>query len=221
MTELFLYDREKGLFKEILKKSTVIKGHYHVSPNFGKDLDTNNLETFIKDPKNGLTDVPEKYPLCVCMTPVSKEIKINGQDLEQFIFNLYFVTTTFYTSDNKIKSLDKDTNTSAHHIWYDWQDMKTCASNFIKTLKKVVAKRTIMLEDATIPYTVPLKTVVNLDGDVIYKRLTKFNNDRLSGVSLSFAVYMDNSQCTLDDYANVDVKDIIIPPLDIHPLHTQ
>src|SRR5574340_79137 len=110
MTELFLYDREQGLFKEILKKSTVMKGHYHVSPNFGKDLDTNNLETFIKDPKNGLVDVTEKYPLCVCMTPRSKHVFMNGTKWEQFVFNLYFVCNTYYTSSNQIKSLDRDTN---------------------------------------------------------------------------------------------------------------
>lgn len=213
MTELFIYDREKGLFKEILNKSMVMKGHYHVSPNYGKDLDTNNLETFIKDPKNGLVDVPEKYPMCVCMTPRSKEININGHELEQFVFNLYFVTPTFYTSDNQIKSLDKDTNTSSHHIWYDWQDMKRCASNFIDMLRKVISTRIIINGES-----LPLKTLLNIDGDVIYNRLTKFNYDRLSGVSLSFAMYMDSSFCDLDDYKDVDVRSITMPPLDIHPI---
>lgn len=219
MQELFIYDRDQGLFKQILKLSTVMQGRYHVSPNYGKDLDTNNLETFIKDPANGLVDVPDKYPLCVCMTPRSKEMKINGNLLEQFIFNLYFVTPTYYTGDNQIKSWDKDTNTSAHHIWYDWQDMKTCASNFVRMLKSVIAKNMITINAGDPMF--PLRTFLNIDGDVIYNRLTKFNNDRLSGVSLSFALYLDNSLCALDDYADVNVSDVILPPLDIHPLHKQ
>lgn len=218
ITELFLYDREKGLFKEILNKSKVMKGHYHVSPNFGKDLNTDNLETFIKDPKNGLIDVPEKYPLCVCMTPRSKYVFMNGTRWEQFVFNLFFVTTTFYTADNQIKSLDVDTNTSAHHIWYDWQDMKTCAMNFLEVLKEQT-KRAITIDGNT----VPLKSVMNIDIEgAVYKRLTKVNNDRLSGIDVSFLIYLDASQCTIDDYADVDIfKDIVLPPLDIHPLHQQ
>jgi len=89
-----------------------MEGRYHLSTNGGKDLDTNNLETYIKDAGIGLTDVKQKYPICVCLPPISRNILLNGSIAEQFTFTLLFVCTTFYTSDNQIKSPDNDTNTS-------------------------------------------------------------------------------------------------------------
>lgn len=208
--ELFLYDREQGLFKEILNKSTVMQGRYHVSPNHGNDLNTNNLETFIKDPANGLTDVNEKYPLCVCVTPRSRYVSMPGGRWEEFIFNLYFVCATFRTGDNKIKSRDAGTNTSAHPVWYDWQDMKAAAANFIEALK-VTLKKDIEVDGSLIP----LRTMVQLDsGGVIFNRLTKFNNDQLSGVSLTFLIYLEAFSCEVADY--VALEDIKLPPLIIH-----
>lgn len=212
--ELFIYDREKGLFKEILKQSTVMQGRYHVSPSQGNDLNTNNLETFFKDDKNGLADAWQKYPLCICVTPRSRYITINNVRREEFTFNLYFVCTTFYTGTNQIKTKDPETNTSAHHIWYDWQDMKECAQQFIDVLKLQLQRR-INIETES----VLLKSMLQIDsGNVIFNRLTKFNNDRLSGVSVTFLMYMDASGCEYPDYPGLD--DIIIPPLIIHELHT-
>lgn len=216
ITELFIYDREKGLFKEILKKSTVMEGRYHVSPNGGKDLDTNNLETYIKDPANGLVDAFQKYPLCVCMTPRSRDVVINGKKLEEFTFVLFFVCTTFYTGNNQIKLQDKDTNTSAHSIPWDWADMKRCASSFLFMLEKQLQRKITVKEQS-----VPLRLFLNLGDGAVYNRLTKFNNDRLSGVSVSFNMYLDATACDLEDYKDVDPNSVTIPPLDIHPIHKQ
>lgn len=208
--ELFLYDKEKGLFKEILNKSTVMQGRYHVSTNHGNDLNTSNLETFIKDPANGLIDVAQKYPLVVCMTPRSRYVQFSGGHWEEFIFNLYFVCTTFRTGDNKIKSRDAGTNTSAHHIWYDWQDMKEAAMNFLEVLK-LTLRRSIEVDGVL----VPLRTMINEDiSGAIFNRLTKFNNDVLTGVSVSFPMYLEAISCETSDYVAID--DIKLPPLIIH-----
>lgn len=215
MDELFLYDRDLGLFKEILNKSSIIQGRYHVSPSGGKDLDTNNLETFIKDPASGLSDVKNKYPICVCMTPRSRETTINGQLMEIFVFDLFFVTTTYFDKTG-VKWPDLDTNTSTHHVWYDWQDMKRCASNFIQKLKEIVRKGRVDYSGQQMP----LNQVSSLQGDVIYNRLTRFNNDRLSGVKVSFSMFLNPDICKIDDYADVPLEDIIIPPFEIHPHHT-
>ena len=214
INELFLYDREKGLFKEILKKSAIIEGRYHVSPNGGKDLDTNNLETYIKDPLNGLSGPDQKYPICVCMTPRSRIVNINGRRLEEFTFNLYFVCNTFYTGTNQIKAHDKDTNTSAHHIWYDWMDMKRSAEGFLFMLDSQL-KRKITVGEKIFP----LRAYANLGDSAIYNRLTKFNNDRLSGVSLAFNMLLDATVCDSEDYSEVNPEDITMPPADIHPIH--
>ena len=216
INELFIYDREQGLFQKILEKSTIMAGRYHVSPNSGNDLNTNNLETYIKDPANGLIDVPKKYPLCVCLTPKSRFVKVNGMKLEEFTFHLFFLCTTFYTGDNKVKSPDQDTNTSAHHIWYDWADMKACAKNFLEMLE-LQLKRDITEGDKTYR----LKNLVNMEGgNAIMNRFSKFNVDRLSGVSITFQMYLQDV-CELSDYQTVGMNEIVLPPLDIHPLHKQ
>lgn len=208
--ELFIYDRERGLFKEILNKSIVMQGRYHVSPTHGNDLNTNNLETYIKDPANGLIDVKQKYPICVCMTPRSRYVNFSGGRWEEFIFNLYFVCTTFRTGTNQIKSRDPGTNTSAHPVWYDWQDMKEAAMNFLEVLK-LTLKKQIEVDGML----VPLRTMVNEDiSSAIFNRLTKFNNDVLTGVSVSFPMYLEAKSCETPDYVAID--DIKLPPLNIH-----
>lgn len=205
-----IYDNDAGLFKQILKQSSIMKGSYHVSPNSGNDLNTSNLETYVKDPANGLMDL-KKYPMCVCMTPRSRVMKQPGGEFEQFIFNLYFLTTTYRNSDNSVKLRDADTGQSAHHVWYDWQDMKTCAMNFVNILDKVIrTKYTVINYVPT-----PLKMYLSLDkANVIYNRLTKFYNDSLSGVGLTFTIMMQALQCDQDEY--LDIDSIIIPSPIIH-----
>lgn len=215
MDELFIYDRDKGLFKEILKHSTVIGGRYHLSANYGYDLNTNNLEQYLKDPASGLADAGQKYPACICITPKSRIVSINGNKWEEFYFYLYFVCTTNYTGQNKIKSLDPSTNTSSHHVWYDWKDMKECAVNFLELLKKVQKKPVDSNGN-----TVPLGSIFNVDterADIV--RLTKMNNDKISGVGLYFSAFMLADTCNLQDYTPESLDSITIPPLSIHPLH--
>jgi hypothetical protein len=217
MTELFLYDKEKGLFKEILNKSAVMGGRYHVSPNSGQDLNTDNLDSFISDPANGLMDTSQKYPICVCMTPKSRFTKINGLRWEEFWFSLYFLTKTYATADNQIKSLNKDTNTSAHHIWFDWQDMKNCADDFLEVLKSQL-KRTVTVDAASFNF----KTLFSFDSsNAVFTRLSKFNNDKLSGVNVMFTVFMYAGECGVSDYPEDIASSVVIPPFEIHPLHTQ
>lgn len=203
--ELFLYDRDKGLFKEILKSSAIIQGRYHVSPNYGTNLNTNNLDEFLKDDKYGLMTPTQKYPICVCMTPGSRFTKINDQKWEEFWFSLYFLCTAEQDGTNQIKKLDKASNTSGQHPWYDWSDMKQCAADFIEILKKVIYKR--------LAGSVPIKSLLNIDFErAMITRITKFNNDRLNGVSVTFTAYMATDACTLKDYGDV-VNDVTIPPL--------
>lgn len=208
MNELFLYDKQAGLFQAILSASPVMEGRYHVSPNKGKDLDANNLETFLKDAMDAVTDVSDKYPICVCLPPYSR---VERSDNEIFTFTLFFVTTTYY-ENNAVKFQDPDSGLSTHHVWYDWQDMKTAAENFINALDKVIRKRSITIDSKTYP----LGTWIALAGDVVYRRLSRFNNDRLSGVSLSFNMIMNTLSCENDEYDDTAIDSIIIPSAKIH-----
>lgn len=208
--ELFLYDEQAGLFKQILKQSSIMKGSYHLSPNQGNDLNTANLETYIKDPAKGLTDL-KKYPICICFTPRSRIVSINSQDFEQFTFNLFWLTTTYRNGDNSIKMVDKSTRQSAHYIWYDWQDMKSCAMNFFNMLDQVIKTKQILISNVSYP----LRSMIHAEkGNVIYNRLTKFYNDSLSGVSQAFTITMEPLQCDQSEY--IDINSITIPSPIIH-----
>jgi len=204
--ELFLYDQDNGLFKAILNKSAIIQGRYHVSPNYGHSLNTANLESFFKDPKSGLTDAGQKYPICVCLTPGSRFTRINDQKWEEFYFNIFFLTRLNHTGTNEIKKLDRDTNTSGQHIWYDWSDMKQCAADFIEILRQVILKR----------YSgdTRLKTVLNIDYErAPITRISKFNNDTLNGVALNITAFLFTDACTLKDYEAAVVDSIDVPSL--------
>lgn len=216
--ELFIYDRDKGLFKEILKQSTVLAGRYHVSPNYGHDLNTSNLEQYIKDPASGLSDVKQKYPCCVCIAPKSSFITINGARWERFYFPLFFLCKSFVTGTGQIKTPDRDTNTSAHHVWQDWKDMKEVAANFLELLKTVIkTKATVATE---VVAAVPLKSILNVDFEnATVRRLARFNNDQVTGVEVTFMVMLSSGSCVLSDYNNAAINAITIPALSIHELH--
>lgn len=206
INELFLYDRDKGLFKEILKQSSVIKGSYHVSPNGGADLNANNLETYVKDPKNGLVD-DKHYPMCICLTPSSSLVNINDTKWENFNFSLFFLTTNG-TLNNQLKSLDKDTNTSSSHSWYDWSDMKQCAIDFLDMLMKVIQTKSSGDQR--------LGGLINVDFNrSVIRRMTGFSNDSLNGVSLSFQALMYTDSCVVRDYPSGALNNIVIPNLEI------
>lgn len=217
MDELFLYDSEKGLFKEILKKSSVMEGRYHVSPNSGQDLNTDNLSTFLNDPAKGLAGPSQKYPISVCVTPRSRFTRINGQRWEEFWFSLYFLTSSFTTGDHQIKDNNPDTNTSGHHVWYDWQDMKNCADEFLEVFKLQI-KRIIVRDNKD----VVLKSLIQFDSNnTVFSRLTKFNNDKLSGVNVNFTVFLYAGECGVNDYPSDVATSVVIPPFTIHALHKQ
>lgn len=203
MTELFLYDRQDSLFKSLLAKSATIKGNYHVSPDNGQDLNSANLDSFFKDSKYGLADI-KKYPIAVCMTPVSGFVQVNGNVMEQFFFRVFFLQKANTDAANQVRARDKDTNLSASHPWKDWSQMKKCASDFVHALEKVVRTK--------YAGSVPLRSIINLDVNrAVVKRIHRANNDSLNGVSLSFIVNMITDSCTISDYPNDFLDTLTLP----------
>lgn len=220
MNELFLYDRDEGLFRKILDKSSTLQGRYHVSPNYGHDLNTNNLEAFIQDPKFGLTMSDQKYPISVCLTPRSRFVKMpNGQRNEEFTFTLFFLTRTNVSGTGQIQQPYSGTGTSTHHVWYTWQDMKQCAEDFIEALKTIILQKTF--SPTTGAPEVPLKLYCHVsDETAIYNRHTKFQIDELTGVSVTFNIYLFSAKCTMNDYQGVNlINEVTIPEATIHQLH--
>jgi hypothetical protein len=206
MDELFIYDNNKGLFKEILKSSFVIEGRYHISSNQGQDLNSNNLDTLIS------TIPDQKYPLCVCIAPPSKFGFVNGQLKEDFYFTLLFLCQT-YNGTNGTKQPDPKTRKSTHEVWYDWADMKRAAMNFISVLDDVTRKNKLS-------NGLPIVTQFNIDSSTVnVKRLSKFNEDRISGVSITFAANLMGSDCNIQDYPKTYLTDIVTPIEIVHAQH--
>ena len=206
INELFLYDRDNGLFKEILKQSVVINGRYHLCPDYGHELNTGNLNQYFKDEATGLTDVA-KYPCCVCITPNSNLTNYNQQKGESFVFQLYFLTLAKRTADNQIRAMDRDTLTSMQHTWYDWLEMKNCAASFLETLHKVLLTKSTA-------NGLRLRQYFNLNYEQgRIRRLTNFSVNQLNGASMSFTIDSLFNMCSNPDYDTNAINDITIPTI--------
>lgn len=204
MDELFAYDENKGLFKEILKQSFVMEGRYHVSYMNGQDLNTNNLGNLI-------AELPiKKYPLTVCLSPISQiNTSLDGQTKEDFIFNLIFLCKSY----NVANGINDKTRKAVHDIPYDWKDMKQCAMDFLIMLDKITRQKKLA-------NGLPVCTQFNINlNSINVKRLSKFNEDRVSGVWVSFAANMFGSDCGIMDYTLASIDLITIPNEVIHEQH--
>jgi len=201
MDELFIYDRDKGLFKKVLEQSFVIEGRYHVSADMGQDLNANNLGTLV-------ASIPEKkYPLCVCVPPVSNIVTQNGQQKEEFYFTLLFVCQTYKDQSNP------RTRQSTHEVWYDWKDMKQAAADFISVLDSFT-------RSAKLQSGLPIAVQFNIDaGNVKVTRLSKFGEDRISGVAIRFTGTLHGNDCAINDYPADYLTKIVVPDEVIHPQH--
>ncbi|HRN93019.1 MAG TPA: hypothetical protein PLS87_11410 [Ferruginibacter sp.] len=214
MEDLFLHDQDKGLFKTILSKSSIIQGRFSLSPDYGFNLNTDNLNTFFKDEKFGVSNPNQKYPMCVCITPRSfiEQEQAGAPHTERFIYDLFFLTKDNQTGQNQIKSLDKSTGLSAHHVWYDWSDMKRVSDSFISALNKVLRK---------LPPTTPFRLLFDTKF-IPVKRITRVNNDVVNGIGITLTIISNhNIMCDTPDYGDDDLSDLSISGItsDIHPKH--
>lgn len=205
LNELFLYDKERGLFKAILDKSTVIAGRYHIMVSSG-DLNTANIGAYLSDPLNGLQGVPQKYPLCLCLPPRSASDDFS----ETLAFTMYFLTRDKATGQNQLKNINTQQQVSTHQVWEDWKDMSEVANNFLYKLNWTIR------HDSS--GDVKLSSVITLqkEGQSV-DRISQIGNDKLNGVRLSFRMSMVGLLCTTTDYP-INAP-IVIPDINIHPLH--
>lgn len=206
--DLILHDRDKGVFKNILIKSSIIEGRYHLSPDYGFDLNTDNLNTFFKDDKFGVSNATQKYPIAVCITPRSFIGKDDNGNFETYVYSIFFLTKENQTGQNQMKSMDGATGKSAHHVWYDWSDMKRVADDFITMLPKV-----LKLNAAKIG-------LMSFDDNIIpVKRITRVNNDILNGVGITIGITVRKDICLMNDYGLVTPAEIVLPDYNTNPIH--
>jgi hypothetical protein len=195
INELFVYGRKDSIFKSICAQITDILDRYHVSPNYGHDLNTSNLMKYIKDPNYGLQDVAKKYPMCVCVTPRSVPTIINGYRWEQFLFSLFFLKRTGYIDNTTLDNVDEEANVSMNEEPDSWSQMKNDAIQFLDILDATL-KGTVTLDGKDVPF----RQVVFYDNNRTgIRRLSNFNNDNISGVELDFSLYMSIPLCEIID----------------------
>jgi hypothetical protein len=194
MNELQVYGPD-GLFHNIVKQSAIIAGRYGVLPKGGSDLNQNNILTGIEFPE-------AKYPGVFCLPPISElQSTVQQAPWECFYFRLFFLCTTNYTGDNKIKSPDSNTNTSLHTVQMDWADMKNIALGFMNALENLQPQ---------------LRGQFRLQqgGKWRIVRLTKLQNDNLSGVMLQF----EGAIATPCVFTDITITEIELPAT-IHETH--
>lgn len=178
--ETEIYGTKSSLFKSICDLIPEIK-LYHVSPDYGSDLNTNNLNTFVKDEKYGLVSLGNRYPICLCITPRSYEDA--NTLIETFIFNIFFLQQSY------VKSIDKDTNSSAQLIEDDWSEMKVIANKFISELKI----RSNWYYTGVIRWGQIFG--MSYQEKIIIKRLSRYSQDRVSGVGITFYANFNSLDC--------------------------
>lgn len=194
MDELQIYGPD-GLFHNIVKQSAVFDSRYGVLPKGGQDLNLNNILAGIEFPK-------AKYPGVFCVPPLSElPATVQQAAWECFYFRLFFLCTTGYAGDNKIKSPDPSTNTSLHTVPMDWNDMKNLALGFMNALEKI--QKSIITQFR-----------LKQSGKWKIVRLTKLQNDNLSGVMLQFEAELATS-C---EFTDIDITAIELPTV-VHEKH--
>jgi hypothetical protein len=189
--ELEIYGWKDSIFKNICGRIQDIGGRYHVSPNYGYDLNTANLMRFMKDSAYGLQDEQQKYPICVCITPRSSLIKINGYLWEQFTFSLFFLERTGYQNVNEVRDKDIDTQLTQDEEINNWSRMKFAAVSFISMFEKNVQANTAY--ETGMPF---LQRSIGDDYEKVnIRRISNFGVDRVTGVELLFGFYSYLDEC--------------------------
>lgn len=194
MYEYQLYGTD-GLFHNVVKQMPVFNGRYAVLPKGGIDLNMNNLISALELPV-------AKYPGVFCLPPISElPATVQGGQWECFYFRMLFLCTTGYTGDNKLKTPDPTTNTSLHTVPMDWNDMKNLALSFLNAIEKLQVKA---------------RGVFRLKQREEWRisRLTKVQNDNLSGVIVQFSLEIA-APCEFTD-VDVNAIDLTFPDHQTH-----
>jgi hypothetical protein len=180
-------------------------GRFHICPQLGAEINTNNLEQVLKF-SFGDEIKKQKYPLVLMLPPSSTGDYLNPHFKDEYEITLFFLATTFYTSHNQVQSPNPNTNTSQHTILEYWHDMKRCAIQFLKALQSVapVPGGKFFIKEGFTPVIDPVSLI---------------GNDRVSGVKLTFNFFI-TEDCSVEDYPEDFEAQFQRPEgVDIHPEH--
>lgn len=195
------------LFKNILQYSKTIRGRFIISPRYGGEINTDNLEQIIQE--LATDKIIKEYPLALLLPPKTDIEYIREGSWESYQMILFFLTPSYYTSATKVHNTkwpNKSTSTSRHSIIMDWYDMKRAALDFLRVLDRL----------STLTTEQPTYRLVK--GPLYIDPISLQGVDRVSGVKLGFNMQVWTG-CELEDYEEADISKINIPKDVKHPIH--
>ncbi|MGE9312878.1 hypothetical protein ACLOAU_14620 [Niabella sp. CJ426] len=193
-------------FKSILSKSEAIQGRFFFAPKYGHEINSDELGRVLDENKPLITT--QKYPLAMCMPPVYVVDSAIDDSWKSFMFRMFFLKPSFYTSDNQVANPNQYTGTSQHSLMFDWHDMARCSENFLRALKMV--QKAKGLQGTSFRLTTQKKAIVT--------PITNIGIDRASGVRLDFEASVFTG-CELEDYLSEELLSLNIEVVDTHPQH--
>ncbi|SHK92991.1 hypothetical protein SAMN05444266_101622 [Chitinophaga jiangningensis] len=195
------------LFRAVLSKSKAIAGRFHICPRYGAEISADQLEQVLKDDVKPQTGA--KYPLVLMMPP-----RMAGQpgqsEWTTYRLVLFFLTTSYLTSDGQVKWQNKATLTSTHSIDGDWHDMHRAGHCFIQALQHIDRHHKLHSNF----FRLGLKS----QKEFLIDPISMIGLDNVSGIRLEFQVQLFPG-CDLEDYNLDDLLSLTVPVIDSHPEH--
>lgn len=182
MNELFLYD----YIKTLINASTTFEGRFFVAEGYGNDLNSNNFNEVLTDVLGSYMPKGFKYP-CTFILPPTEVVGNYDLGWSRFKIDQFFVTTTGYEK-SEIKGLNKDTNTSTVNVISDWNQMRVAAGDYRRIFKQTLKDQNLLM------------SIRPVSQDDYIKRVTNMNNDRVSGVVVTYYVDLYMGVCETGDY---------------------
>ena len=196
----------ESFFSAILSKSEAIQGRFFFAPKHGHEINSDELGRVLEESKPLISGV--KYPLALCMPPVCVVESSVEQRWKNFVFKMFFLKTSYYTSDNQVANPNNGTRTSQHSLMFDWHDMARCAENFLKAVK--IVQKHQLLHNTTFRLNTERKTIIT--------PISNIGIDRASGVRVDFEAALFTG-CEMEDYIEADLSNLVIDVIDSHPQH--
>lgn len=196
----------ESFFSAILSKSEAIQGRFFFAPKYGHEINTDELGRVLDESKPLVSK--QKYPLAMCMPPVYVMDSSVEENWKNFIFRMFFLKPTFYTSDNQVANPNQFTGTSQHSLMFDWHDMARCSENFLRAVK--IVQKQQLLHNTSFRLNTQRKAIVT--------PVSNIGVDRASGVRLDFEAALFTG-CELEDYIEADLSNLVIDVIDSHPQH--
>ena len=189
-----------SFFKSILEQSKTIQGRLVILPNKGNELNADDFGQVIIEHTKG-----QKFPVCAMLPPKSSGVFGKNDEWEDYIFDLFFLNTTFYNTAGQISSRNPVTNTSSRPVIEEWEDMKVAATDFMRVLQLVQSGKNSQSVNL-------LNNVFRLHNNKKYIEPISFTGShRLSGVHMRFEASVFTT-CGIQDY--VDGGLVVLPTSD-------